>query len=72
MGLLNSMMIFSWNRFSTYLKFLSIFSLPTLKSLLDERSILSKQVSIFLKNQLSEQGGIFLEHFEQAGLKFGK
>ena len=40
----------------------------TLRSLLDERSILSEQGSIFLKNQLSEQaelskqGGIFLEH----------
>ena len=39
---------------------------PTLRSLLDERSILSEQGSIFLENQLSEQaelskqGGIIL------------
>ena len=34
----------------------------TLRSLLDERFILSKQGSIFLENQLSEQAGIFFEN----------
>ena len=50
----------------------------TLRSLLDKRSILSKQGSIFLKNQLSEQaeiseqGEYFLNIVKQAGLKFEK
>ena len=45
-----------------------IHRITTLRSLLDERSILSEQGSIFLENQLSEQaelskqGGIFQEH----------
>ena len=52
--------------------------MTTLRSLLDERSILSEQGSIFLKNQLSEQAELseqeeyFLNIVEQAGLKFEK
>ena len=34
-----------------------------LKVLSDERSILSEQGSMFLKKQLSEQGGIILEQY---------
>ena len=52
--------------------------MTTLRTLLEERSILSKQGGIFFENQLSEQaelseqGGMFLEYFCQNTLKFEK